>query len=191
MIIYRSRIKELTDYTMHGRSQLGNQLTGLGDLRLRKADSRDEIFLQQLFRFNRPHLAQIPMPIEFVDALVQQQYELQRGSYNSQFPGYINFLILLHQTPVGNLKLYGDEQAGCLHLLDIGLLPQERGCGHGRALLRALQNYASQKDWILRLSVDRANWRAKKLYGALDFRSERISTAHEEMVWTSAVYAAD
>jgi ribosomal protein S18 acetylase RimI-like enzyme len=130
-------------------------------LRLRKADSRDECFLQQLFRSNRPHLTQIPMPVEFVDALVQQQYEFQRGSYDREFPDCLNLVILLRQESIGNLKLHQDAQAGCLRLLDIALHPEHRGRGHGGTLLRSLQTLAAHKDWVLRLSVDHQNWRAK------------------------------
>lgn len=191
LIISQGPEKELTDITMRSRWPIGKQLTGLGDLRLRKADSRDEGFLQQLFRSNRPHLAQIPMPIEFVQALVQQQYELQRSSYSRQFPGYLDVLILLHQEPIGNMKLHEDAEAGCLRLLDIGLHPEHRGRGHGGTLLRALQTLAAHNDWVLRLSVDRQNWRAKKLYSALDFRLEKTSAINEEMIWASAVCAAD
>lgn len=174
---------------MRGRWNLNDQLTDLGDLRLRKADSRDECFLQQLFRSCRPHLAQIPMPAALVDALVEQQYDLQRGSYAKQFPGYLDFLILLHQEPIGNLKLHEDHGSGRLQVLDIGLWPTHRGRGYGGTLLRSLQILAAQKDWVLRLSVDRQNWRAKKLYSALDFRLENTSATHEEMIWTSAAYA--
>lgn len=166
-----------------------DRLTDLGDLRLRKADSRDDCFLQQLFCSSRPHLAQIPMPAEFVDALVQQQYDMQRSSYARQFPGYLDFLILLHQQPIGNLKLHEDDRIGSLHLLDINFLPSHRGRGHGSTLLRALQTQAAQQNWVLRLSVDRQNWRAKKLYNALDFQLETTSATHEEMIWHSAVYA--
>lgn len=168
---------------MRGRSQLDNQLTGLGDLRLRKANSRDERFLQQLFRSNRPHLTQIPMPAEFVDALVQQQYELQRDSYDREFPGYLNFVIVLHQESIGNLKLHQDAQAGCLRLLDIALHPEHRGRGHGGTLLRSLQTLAAHKDWVLRLSVDHQNWQAKKLYESLGFQVVNTAASHAGMAW--------
>lgn len=185
----QKRIKDLTEPTMRGRWHINNQLTGLGDLRLRKADSRDECFLQQLFRSCRPHLAQIPMPAALVDALVRQQYDLQRSSYAKQFPGYLDFLILLHQEPIGNLKLHENHEAGRLHLLDISVLPAHRGRGYGGTLLSSLQALAVQKDWVLRLSVDCQNWRAKRWYAALGFRLENTSATHEEMIWTSAVYA--
>lgn len=168
---------------------INNQLKELGDLRLRSAQPRDDHFLLQLFRSSRPHLSQFPMPMEFVAALVQQQYDLQRNSYSNQFPGYLDLLVILNQELIGAFKLYKNDEYAWLHLLDIAILPSHQGRGYGRILLRSLQNLAAHNDWVLRLSVDRQNWRAKKLYTALDFRLENTSATHEEMVWTSAVYA--
>lgn len=166
--------------------QNNQQPTHLGDLRLRKVDSQGKSFLLQLFRSCRPHLEQIPMPAEFIDVLVQQQYDLQRSDYARRFPGYLDFLILQQQESIGNLKLYEDD--GHLHVLDIALLPAHQGRGYGRALLRELQNHAAQNDCAFRLSVDRQNRRAKKLYSELGFRLENTSATHDEMIWTSAAY---
>lgn len=177
--------------TMRGRWHIDDQLTGLGELRLRESRSRDEDFLLQLFRSSRPHLAQIPMPTDFVETLVQQQYQLQRSSYSRQFPGHQDVLILLHQEPIGNMKLHEDAEVGCLRLLDIGIRPEHQRRGHGGSLLQALQSLAAQNDWVLRLAVDHQNWRAKKLYSSLGFKQERVSATHEEMMWTSAVCATD
>lgn len=174
---------------MRGQWQFNDLLTEPGNLRLRKARPRDQAFLLQLFHSNRPHLSQIPMPAEFVAALVQQQYDLQRTSYGKQFPDYLDLLILLGQKPIGNLKLYKKDIDECLRLIDIALLPAYQERGYGRALLRALQHHAGQNDWAFRLSVDRQNWRAKKLYSDLGFRPENTSATHEEMIWTSAAYA--
>ena len=168
---------------MRSRWNLSEQLTNLGDLRLRKAQPCDEHFLLHLFRSSRPHLDQIPLPAEFVDALVQQQYDLQRSFYTRQFPGYINFLMLLHQEPIGGLKLYEGDQSRCLHLLDIGVLTTHRERGYGGMVLRSLQLLAQKNDLQLHLSVDRQNWRAKKLYDFLGFRLMSTSDSHEHMMW--------
>lgn len=160
-----------------------SELKDMGDLSLRKVDSRDAYFQQQLFRSCRPHLAQIPMPVEFVDALVQQQYNLQRNAYGQHFPEYLYFLILLHQEPIGSLKLHEDNHAARLHLLDIGFLPEHRSRGHGSALLRAMQTVVAKQGWALCLSVDRQNWRARKLYSALGFQVVEHTGTHDSMIW--------
>lgn len=174
---------------MRGRWNLSDQLTDLGDLCLRTAQPCDEHFLLQLFRSSRPHLDQIPMPAEFLDALVQQQYDMQRSAYQKQFPGYFELLILLNRESVGTLKFYKNDRAGYLRLVDIAIVASHQGKGYGRTLLRSLQTLAQDQNARLHLSVDRQNWRAKKLYSALDFRLENTSSTHDEMVWTSAVYA--
>lgn len=173
---------------MRGRWQFDDLLTDSGNLHLRKARHRDQGFLLQLFHTSRPYLSQFPMPIEFVTALVRQQYDLQRTSYGKQFPDYLDLLILLDQEAIGNLKLYKNDADESLHLLDIALVPAHQGRGYGRALLRELQNHAAQNDCAFRLSVDRQNRRAKKLYSELGFRLENTSVTHEEMIWTSAAY---
>lgn len=175
---------------MRDRWQISNQLTGLGDLCLRSSSASDERFLQQLFLYCRPQLAEIPLPTEIGDALVRQQYQMQCSSYGKQFPGYLDFLILLHRQPIGRLALHEDNHSGCLQLLDIGFLPEHRGQGHGGTVLRALQALSAQKEWILCLSVDRQNWRAKKWYSALDFQWVRTSETHEELMWCSPVCAS-
>jgi ribosomal protein S18 acetylase RimI-like enzyme len=161
--------------------QNNQQPTHLGDLRLRKVDSQGKSFLLQLFRSCRPHLEQIPMPAEFIDVLVQQQYDLQRSDYARRFPGYLDFLILQQQESIGNLKLYEDD--GHLHVLDIALLPEHRSKGHGRTLLRWLQAMASEHDKQVQLSVDRQNWRARKLYDTLGFELVGTSGSHDFMAW--------
>lgn len=173
---------------MRGQWQFNDLLMEPGNLRLRRAHPRDQAFLLQLFHSSRLHLSQIPMPAEFVAALVRQQYDLQRTSYGKQFPDYLNLLIFLNQEPIGNLKLYKNEADECLRLLDIALLPAHQGRGYGSTLLRELQNRVAQNDWAFRLSVDRQNRRAKKLYSELGFRLENTSATHEEMIWTSAAY---
>lgn len=172
---------------MHSAQKIINGLIGLGSLSLLPVNYRDEPFLKQLFLSCRPHLAQIPMPQAFVYALVQQQYELQRSDYGQKFPGYLNLLVLHRHEPIGNLKLHRESQAEFLHVLDVGFLPEHRGQGHGGSLLRALQALSAQNEWVLRLSVDRQNWRAKKLYSALHFRVEKTSETHHEMIWALPV----
>lgn len=174
------------ELAMRAARLIGSELTEMGDLSLRKADSRDTCFQQQLFRSCRPHLAQIPIPVEFVDTLVQQQYNLQRSSYEQHFPGYLDLLILLHQESIGSLKLHEDSHAARLHLLDIGFLPEQRSRGHGGALLRAMQTVVAKQGWALCLSVDRQNWRAKKLYSALGFQVVEHTGTHDSMIWKTA-----
>lgn len=171
---------------MRSRWDLREQLIDLGDLCLRKAQPCDENFLLHLFRSSRPHLDQVPLPTEFVNALVQQQYDLQRSSYTRQFPGYIDFLMFLHQEPIGGLKLYEGNQSRCLHLLDIGVLPTHRERGYGGMVLRSLQSLAQKNNLQLYLSVDRQNWRAKKLYDFLGFRLMSTSDSHEHMMWQAS-----
>jgi ribosomal protein S18 acetylase RimI-like enzyme len=174
---------------MQGVWRMLNEFTRIGDLCLRGVNSDDDLFLKQLFRLTRPHLTQIPMPPEFVEVIVQQQYDLQKSSYVRHFPGCGHFLIMRHQEPIGRLMLYLDVKQASLRLVDICLLPQWCGQGYGSALLWSLQSLAQKNKWQLLLSVDHQNWRAKKLYGSLGFQLERASTTHSVMVWSAVAYA--
>ena len=174
---------------MQGLWRTLNELTRIGDLCLRGIKPDDEIFLQKLFRLTRPHLTQIPMPAEFVEALIQQQYDLQKSSYGRHFPGCGHFLVLRHQEPIGRMMLYLDAEQTSLRLVDISLLPQWCGQGYGSALLWSLQSLAQKNKWQLVLSVDHQNWRAKKLYDSLGFQLEGASATHAVMTWSAAAYA--
>lgn len=174
---------------MQGLWRLLDEFTRIGDLCLRGVNPDDEGFLKRLFRQSRPHLLQIPMPADFVEALIEQQYEAQKKSYDRQFPGGGHFLILRQQEPIGRLMLHADNKQASLRLVDISLLPQFCGQGYGSALLWALQSLAQKKKWQLVLSVDHQNWRARKLYGSLGFHPEKRSATHEMMIWSSAAYA--
>lgn len=171
------------------RNTLG-EFVQIGELHLHPVTIDDEHFLKFLFRQSRPFLREIPLPAQFVDALVQQQYELQKASYAQNFPGSYHFLILQQQEPVGRLILYLDKENASLRVVDICLLPQHCGRGYGSALLWSLQSLASRNGWHLCLSVDCQNWRAKKLYEALGFQLSGTSATHHELVWSAETCVA-
>lgn len=150
---------------------------------LRTATARDEPFLRHLFHLSKPHLADIPMPRNFVEAVIEQQYELQRASYRQQYPSSGYFLVLLQGEPIGKLTLYQDLEAASLRIVEICLKPTCCSKGFGTALLRSLQALSQKNRWSLCLSVDRQNWRAKKLYQSIGFRITGASYSHEFMVW--------
>lgn len=161
-----------------------------GGLHCRNVKPQDDIFLEPLFRSSRPHLSQIPLPAEFTNAVVRQQYQLQQASYQQAFPGLRQLLILHDDSPIGRLMLDLNGKNRTLHLVDICLSPEECGKGVGTLLLRTLQSIAERRGWGMCLSVDRHNWRAYKLYVSLGFQVESISTTRYTMRWSEVLVSS-
>lgn len=152
------------------------------ELELRIAQAEDEIFMEQLFRSTREFLYSMPMPKQYVDVLIGQQYQLQQASYRQQAPSAVALIIQLQGKPVGKVMVNKDNTA--FHIVDCVLTPHVRGNGYGTAVFRAIQLAAAKRSMLVKLSVDRQNLRAKKLYLSLGFHVNEISATHESMLWS-------
>ncbi|MGM8228462.1 GNAT family N-acetyltransferase [Cellvibrio sp. ARAG 10.3] len=156
----------------------------LEDLKYRLATQEDDVFLEQLFRYTRDDLYQLPMSREFIDKLVVQQYQLQQASYRQQAPDAKVYVVESRQTAIGKIMLHFDISS--IHIVDFSILPAERGQGIGTRVLQAVQNVARQQKCTIRLSVDRMNMPAKKLYLSQGFVIAGAGETHETMVWNVA-----
>lgn len=98
---------------------------------------------------------------------LKQQFSLQHRSYEMQFPGADQQIIVSDQRSIGRILVYraGDE----LRLVDIALLPAERGRGVATSLIRVLIAEAHEKHLPVRLQVITSN-PAVRLYERLGFR---------------------
>ncbi|HEX7027722.1 MAG TPA: GNAT family N-acetyltransferase [Gammaproteobacteria bacterium] len=157
-------------------------------LKLRKAKQRDRAFMQQLFNSTREHLRLLPLTGPQIEALFAQQYQLQQTYYAGQWPDASTLIIQLGSNAIG--KIIIDENQTALHIIDIALEPAMRGKGYGTALLRAIQAAAQKRGLPVRLSVDRQNRQAKKLYLALGFQVTGTSDTHESMSWSPSLPGA-
>ncbi|MFB9242519.1 GNAT family N-acetyltransferase [Massilia antarctica] len=117
-------------------------------------------------------------------SLIAMQQRLQAADYRARFPDAV--YLVLHEAgePVARIVLEHGREA--LRLVDIVLLPQARGRGTGRAVLRALQRFAADRDLPLTLSVHHANPRARRLYLQLGFRIEQAGLHADALRWQAA-----
>lgn len=163
-------------------------------LELRTAQAEDDRFMEQLFSSTREFLYSMPMPKQYVDVLIGQQYQLQKTSYRQQAPQAVVLIIQLQGKPVG--KIIINKNNNVFHIIDCVLMPEVRGQGYGSTVFRAIQAAAAQQKMSITLSVDRQNFLAKKLYFSLGFRAlefrvnvsgiqmNEASDTHESMSWS-------
>lgn len=153
-------------------------------LTLRPSEAGDAPFLAALYRSTRSDLLAMKAEPLFIDQLIAMQQQMQAQGYRSNFPEAEYWLLESAGEAVGRLVLDFGIQA--IRLIDIALLPQAQGQGHGSALLRCLQGIAGSKQRPLRLAVNRANARARQLYLALNFMYEQSDGAFEYLIWHPA-----
>lgn len=151
------------------------------NLCLRSATPKDEDFLAVLYRSCRPDLLAMAGEPQLLEHILAMQQRVQIESYRKAFPA-ASVLIVEHCCErIGRLVL--GLSTSELRLIDIALLPQAQGQGHGKALLRSLQEQAAAYRVPLRLSVNPANHRARQLYLGHGLMVEQSDVLAEAMVW--------
>ncbi|XUJ34072.1 GNAT family N-acetyltransferase [Bradyrhizobium japonicum] len=97
------------------------------------------------------------------NSLLEQQFRAQSAGYAAQFPDAVSLLIVRRDEPIGRLILHCTAQRW--HIVDIVLLPAERGHGLGTEVIDALEASARQQGvGALTLSVLGGNPAAHGFY---------------------------
>lgn len=154
----------------------------LPGLDLSVAEAADEAFMEELFRSTHDHLYAMDVPAQYINALVKQQYQLQKNAYQNQWPDATSFIIRSCEHAIGKIVIH--EEQSLLHFIDCAFVPEERGKGYGTAILRSAQAVAEKHQIALKLSVERHNLRAKKLYLSIGFDVVEETASHEIMTWS-------
>jgi len=164
--------------------QLRPVVKGLG-LELRREDPEaDAAFLDHLYATTRAEeLAQTGWSAAEVQRFLHDQSRLQRAHYREHYPDAAFLLILAGGDPIG--RLYLDERADELRLMDIALLPEWRGGGRGSAILRALQEQSRIRGLAVTLHVEPFN-PAAGLYRKLGFEVVDTRGVYQFMRWVAA-----
>lgn len=145
-------------------------------LALRPAGPEDEGFLHRVYAAARAEeTASFGWPEAQREAFLRVQSDLQRRSWQAQYPRAERAVVLVDGAPAG--RLYVDRSGDAFLLVDIALLPEHRGAGIGAQLLRDLLAEACAARKPVRLHVARDNHRARRLYERLGF----TITARTEM----------
>lgn len=142
---------------------------------LRAATTADAPFLLALFAsFRAAELALMPWTAAQKAAFVADQFHLQHVHFTTQLDR-VAFWVIERRgddgvaRPIGRLYLQGS--APVWRIVDIGLMPGERGTGLGGALMRWIEQSARGAGAeAIELQVAHNNPRAARLYAQLGFQ---------------------
>lgn len=151
---------------------------------LRALHDGDLPWLRDLYASTRAEeMAPVPWPDATKRAFLDQQFDLQHRHYLAHY-GDADFLALERDGhgPVGRCYLL---RAAPDHILvDISLLPAQRGIGLGGAMIRHSQREAAALGRGMRLHVLQANPGARRLYERLGFVVEGEAGTYQAMRWS-------
>lgn len=134
---------------------------------LRHRSEADLPFLCQLYAQTREEeLAPVPWTAQQKQAFLADQFDKQHRHYLQHYPR-AQWWVLTHQyTPMG--RLYLEQTARELRVMEISLMPDHRNQGLGTALMRALLGHADGQQLTVALHVEPFN-PALRLYERLGF----------------------
>jgi len=135
---------------------------------LRPVAPGDEGFLYRVYASTRQEeLAPLPWSEAQKAAFLRMQFEAQHRHYHEHFPDAAFLVIVREGRPVG--RLYVDRRREGIRIIDIALLPEQRGAGIGTNLLRGLLAEGDRLGKPVSLHVEHLN-PAVRLYERLGFR---------------------
>lgn len=151
-------------------------------LHTRPSGPQDATLLRSLFASRCDHLRALGLPPDALQALIDQQYACREADYTRRYPRARTLMALAGQEPVGALVVNDDE--ALLHIVDIVVAPSARGRGHGRALVRQVQEQAREAGrQAVTLGVDPMNQQALRLYLTLGFEPADMQPLQWRMQW--------
>jgi GNAT superfamily N-acetyltransferase len=147
------------------------------DISYRVMTDEDLPFVAALYASTRAEeVASTGWPPEMQAAFLDQQHRAQHGYYRTAYPNGEWLLIERGGAPIG--RRYLAEQDGMLLLIDISLLPGERGTGLGTAILNDLLAGETRP---VELHVERFN-PALRLYQRLGFEEAEDTAIYLRMI---------
>jgi ribosomal protein S18 acetylase RimI-like enzyme len=147
---------------------------------LRPVERSDDSFLYRLFESTHgQQFALLPLVATEREALLRMQFDAQRTGYRRQYPVSRDFVVAVAGESAGRLWL--NESAAEILIVDVAILPEYQGAGLGTAVLRQIIRNASQAATAVCLQVDRMNFRAARLYRRLGFRVVSSNEVFERM----------
>lgn len=153
-----------------------------GTITLRTAVEADYDFMRRLYAATREEeLAQFPFDEAQKTAFLDQQFAAQFEHYTVHYPTCERNIILRDETPIG--RLWIDEWRDQIRLVDITLMPGERGSGVGTMLVRDVLERGTKAGKPVTIHVEAYN-PALRLYERLGFVRVDTNGVYYFMRWT-------
>jgi len=134
---------------------------------LRPVEAADAPFVASLYASTRAdEVARFGWPAGNQRAFLSQQCEAQELYFRSRYPDAEWLIVERDGAAVG--RLYLEQSAQALHVIDISLVPAARGQGLGAALLADIVAAAAAAGRKATMHVERSN-PARRLYARLGF----------------------
>lgn len=145
-------------------------------------EAGDDEFLFNVYASTRAEeLAGVDWGEPQKEAFVRQQFTAQHQWYTEQYDGASLDVVEVDGRPAG--RLYVARWAEEIRIMDIALLPEQRGAGTGTSLLRDLMAEAEAVGKKLTIHVERFN-PALRLYSRLGFTLTEDKGVYLLLAWT-------
>lgn len=136
-------------------------------VRLEPVRPDNEEFIYAVYASTRAEeMAIVPWNDEQREMFLRSQFAAQQKHYQGYYPEAAHQIILLDEQPVG--RLYVDRQEQEIRILDITVLPEQRGGGIGSLLIKQLMDEAAAANRGLTIYVESFN-RSRSLFERLGF----------------------
>jgi ribosomal protein S18 acetylase RimI-like enzyme len=141
----------------------------------------DSAFCERLYASTRAdELAPVPWPDEAKAQFLRSQYALQRAHYRTHYTGASFLVVEREDRPIGRVYLW--QGSSELRIIDIALLPDERGHGLGTLVMSTLIERARDAELVVSLHVEAHN-PAQRLYKRLGFRFVEDRGVYHLLEW--------
>ncbi len=150
-------------------------------LSMRPALANDTPFLETLFQDARQDLLNINGEEEFIQTIMEQQYNVLQEGAGQQYPNAMHFVIEKTQERIGGLIIdFGPNEARVIYL---AFIKAAQGKGYGKGILHGLQLTATKAGTPLSLVVFNTHFNAIRLYLSMGFQAVQQNFTHTLMMW--------
>lgn len=150
---------------------------------LRPATDADFDFMRRLYHLGREEeMRQFPFDDAQKAAFLDQQFSAQHAHYAAHYPTCERNIIEREGRPIG--RLWVDEWADQVRLVDIALMPEHRGSGIGTALLLEVLARGRKAGKPVTIHVEAFN-PALRLYQRLGFEKVDTNGVYYLMRWSA------
>lgn len=152
-----------------------------GRLHMAQAEEKHHSFLYRVYASTREEeVGAWGWEESFQLAFLRMQYDLQKRSYEAQYPDAENYILMKDDFQIGVCMLV--RKVDRMILVNVALLSAFRNSGYGTYLLKELQSEANDRKQPIQLHVMQGNV-AQRLYERLGFVKVEEQGMHLLMEW--------